>query len=475
MVLTFVLLLLFILQIVLFPKYYEYVKTREITGAASAIEESWGKGDAQEVTTKLAKSLKMYIEIASPSNPLISFQANEIGGSLDFIKLGISELKDSVVKSENGYIFKRYTDTVTGNSALLYGTYIGSKSHVDAYIFVYSNLQPLGTTTQILQSQFMMITLFVLFVSLVLAVFSSAHISKPIIRINNSAKKLPQGIFDATVGKDEYEEVQQLAQTLKEAAGEIAKTDNLRKELMANISHDLRTPLTMIKAYAEMIRDLSGENPEKRAKHLCVIIEETDRLSALVSDIMDLSKLESGNEALNINCIDFSAHLNGIISRFSILVERDGYDITVEAEQGIVICADITKLEQVVYNLVNNAVNYTGDDKKITVKLFRKGGFARFEVHDTGEGIDAENLPYIWERYYKVKSADGNHKRAKVGTGLGLSIVKNILEQHGFAYGAESEVGKGSVFWFEMPLESSAETKPAKPLARFSKKNNLPS
>ncbi|MGN1109010.1 MAG: sensor histidine kinase, partial [Oscillospiraceae bacterium] len=246
--------------------------------------------------------------------------------------------------------------------------------------------------------------------------------------------------------------IKQLASTLEDASKEIAKSDDLRRELMANISHDLRTPLTMIKAYAEMIRDLSGDNPEKRERHLKVIIDETDRLSSLVNDILDLSKLQAGVTEMNMSVFNISEELSGVISRFDILRDNDGIIIKLEAEDGIVISADITKLEQVIFNLINNAVTYTGDDNTVVVRLFRKQpGLVRFEVIDHGDGIAPENLPYIWDRYYRVSERNKTHKRAKLGSGIGLSIVKSVLEQHGFAYGADSTVGQGSTFWFEAP------------------------
>ena len=225
---------------------------------------------------------------------------------------------------------------------------------------------------------------------------------------------------------------------------------------MANVSHDLRTPLTMIKAYAEMIRDLSGNDPEKREKHLQVIIDETDRLTLLVSDILNLSKLESGVMPIELMNFDFSEDLKDIISRFSLLDDMKDYQVRLEAEDGIIINADRQKIEQVVYNLVNNAINYIGEDKLVIVRLYRKNpNTARFEVADRGLGIPTEKLPYIWDRYYKIDRSE-NYKRSIKGTGLGLSIVKGILNSHGFLFGCDSVLGQGSVFWFEFEIPGPA-------------------
>ena len=151
------------------------------------------------------------------------------------------------------------------------------------------------------------------------AFYLGSKITYPIIRINTSAKELPHGKFEAKIGERDYAEIKQLAGTLKSASKEIAKSENLQRELMANISHDLRTPLTMIKAYAEMIRDISGDNPDKRERHLKIIIDETDRLSSLVNDILDRSKLQAGVAEMNIESFDLSERLSGVISRFDIL------------------------------------------------------------------------------------------------------------------------------------------------------------
>lgn len=269
-----------------------------------------------------------------------------------------------------------------------------------------------------------------------------------------------------TVRHGEYDEIKTLTENLNTASAEISKTENLRKDLMANVSHDLKTPLTMIKAYAEMIRDLSGDNPEKREKHLRVIIDETDRLTLLVNDILNLSKIESGVAQINRTVFDFSQLLKDIISRFSLLDTTRDYNVTLETEDHIEINADQQKIEQVIYNLVNNAINYMGDDKQVIVRLYRKeNNTARFEVSDHGMGIPAEQITYIWDRYYKVDHSE-NHKRVVKGTGLGLSIVKGVLTGHGFAFGCDSVVEKGSTFWFEFPIYKEPVKVPEKELLK---------
>ena len=197
-----------------------------------------------------------------------------------------------------------------------------------------------------------------------------------------------------------------------------------------------------------MIQEISGDNPEKRAKHTQVIIDESDRLTSLVNDILNLSKIRSGMDSLKISNFNLSEFVHTVLERFDYLTETQGFSIERDIEDELYTEADLEKIEQVVYNLVGNAVNYTGEDKKIVVGLKRTEKGLRFTVTDTGKGIPPEEISTIWDRYYR--SAE-THKRPIKGTGLGLSIVKTILLKHGFDFGVESEVGKGSTFYVVFP------------------------
>lgn len=457
----------YVFLIALFPSFYSWMKTYEIEETFVKIRANWSNESVFEIINQQAAEKKMYIEINFPQTNY-SYTANKLGGSLSLAVLAKSGFIKSINESKNGKIYKNFRDDQENNSVLMMGSYIGSdRYNPEAYVFICNYLEPIGTTVSIFVRQFIIVGIIMMVLTVFMSAFFSAKISEPIIRINNSAKDLPQGKFDAKIEKNDFDEIKQLSSTLTTASKEIAKSDDLRRELMANISHDLRTPLTMIKAYAEMIRDLSGDNPEKRERHLKVIIDETDRLSSLVTDILDLSKLQAGVTELHREAFNFSQRLSSVISRFDIIKENQGICIDLEAEDDIVLFADKTKIEQVVYNLINNAVIYAGDDNKVIVRLYRTGDRKmRFEVEDHGEGISPENLPYIWDRYYKVSERAATHKRAKMGSGIGLSIVKSVLEQHGFAFGAESNVGQGSKFWFEAPEYIAEETVPEEPKAK---------
>ena len=450
--------ILYITLSVITPALYSSIKTSECIDAAQNIknvvsEPQWSAYERESVDrlNRLIRGLAVRHQFDIIVNlPETRYILNEErSGNSDLLIGQINDnIKNRLLESENGTIITN-TEAEEGQSGLILATYAESNNTVRAYIFIYSYAEPIGTTLSIVNSLFFISANVILIGACVISIMISSHIANPLVKISRNAGQLINGNFSMVLKGNEYDEVATLTENLNAASHEIAKTETLRKDLMANVSHDLRTPLTMIKAYAEMIRDLSGDNPEKREKHLEVIIHETDRLTLLVSDILDLSKLESGVSTLECDLFDFSGHLEDLMSRFSLLDDMKDYQVLPEIEPGIMINADRQKLEQVVYNLVNNAINYVGDDREVKVRLFRKGGgVARFEVADKGVGIPEEQIPYIWDRYYKVDRSE-NHKRTIKGTGLGLSIVKGILTNHGFEYGCDSVVGEGSCFWFE--------------------------
>lgn len=316
----------------------------------------------------------------------------------------------------------------------------------EVLLMVNSSLTPVNATVETLRQQLMLITLLLMVLAIALALYLSNKFSRPIIAINDEAKKLAQGSFDAHFKGTDYLEAAELADTLNYAATELSKTDDLRRELMANISHDLRTPLTMIEGFAEMMRDLPSENNAENAQ---VIIDEARYLSTLVCDILDLSRLEAGAQPVDLQPMPLTQMLRGMLKRYERLSGLEGYTLRLEADDEVCVTADELRIQQVVYNLINNAISYTGPDKLVRVRQTTTNAAVRIEVIDSGKGIDAQELPFIWDRYYKADRK--SHRRALVGTGLGLSIVKKVLTAHGANFGVNS-CPDGSTFWFELPL-----------------------
>ena len=315
-----------------------------------------------------------------------------------------------------------------------------------------TNLTPVRAMVKTLQDQTIWTGFILAIIALLMAWMMSRLITKPIVKMNEAAKKLAQGNYDADFSGQGYREINELADTLNYASRELAKTDHLQKELISNISHDLRTPLTMIKGYSEVMRDIPGENTPENIQ---IIIDETSRLSELVNDMLDLSKIQAGTRKPELQYFSLTATVRDTMQRYERLTMQENYRIEFLAEQDVEVCADRGMILQVIYNLINNAINYTGEDKLVSVQQTVDRDRVRISVTDTGEGIAKDQISMIWERYYKV---DKVHRRATVGTGLGLSIVKEILELHHATYGVQSTQGKGATFWFELKLPDRTET-----------------
>lgn len=336
----------------------------------------------------------------------------------------------------------------TGRSADNYFYYVGQMSYDNnRYLVLISRHAMLTEVMRIIRWQFLIITGIVLIIGFFLAWYVASKLSKPISEMSVTAKRWANGDESAVFEPaSNYSEITELADALNYAKEGISKSGTLQRDLLANVSHDLRTPLTMIKAYAEMIKDISGDNKQKRDKHTGVIIEEADRLTMLVNDILNLSKLQSSVDELELKEINLSELTERVIDRFSDFVENRGYKIEDNVAPDLLTVADEKKIEQVIYNLLGNSINYTGEDKTVKVYLTAENDKILLEIIDSGKGISEEKLATIWERYYRFSETN---TRPVKGTGLGLSIVKAILDSHGLKFGVRSKKDCGSNFYVE--------------------------
>ncbi len=467
------LLITWIFQSVFFELVYENVRRRELERTADKLSAVLGEDRLQPTVYDLSMDGLMSIlvyRIDGSQGVRIAYQhaTGEIEKNFTITPEQISKFYGEALSSETGYhtqvVFggqeigrsffqsilplRQNGDALPETVNMVYARVCKDASGVQYLLLLNAPMTPLTSTVETFRHQFTWIFVILLVVTLLIAIPLSKRLTDPITHMNGAAKQLALGNYKADFASKfgSYRETMELAEALNHAAEELSKNDQLQKDLIANISHDLRTPLTMIRGYAEAMRDIPGENTPENIQ---VLIDETEHLSELVSDLLDLSKIQSGVRCPVMEFFDLNEAICEVMGRYGAFTKSQGYTIAFEAEGEAFVFADRSMLLQVVYNLINNAINYTGEDLRVTVTQTLQNGKVRITVTDTGEGIPEDQIPLIWDRYYKV---DKIHRSARIGTGLGLSIVKGVLEVHHAAYGVESTVGQGSDFWFELPL-----------------------
>ena len=454
--------MLWLMQTGLLEVYYERAMEARAEDGVNRIAEAYSEPeeldmyDFIDTLTELSGESDLYFSIraldgsfAISSNDQASAGRMLFGGNT-LVEKAVRTLMESR-ENKISYILDNGNGERNGTSLLVNASLVESKYRKSIFLIAVTPRTPLGPAVSIISAQLRLVTLIALALGALIALFYSKLMAEPVIEITEKAQELSRGNYDVKFDSAGYSEIEDLAKTLTHTAEELAKTDNLQKDLLANISHDLRTPLTMIKSYAELIRDISGENKERRDEHLQVIIEETDRLSDLVGDILAISKLQAGTEELVREPVDIQKTAESILNVYRVLEEQDGFAFDFRTvPQTVWVTGDERKLQQVMSNFISNAVKYSGDDKRIEVAFERSGSEITFSVSDHGPGIAEEDVEMIWNRYQKA-SRRGVRARG-TSTGLGLSIAREILELHAARYGVDNNPGGGSRFWFTLTV-----------------------
>ena len=466
---------LWLLQIVFLQGFYNQMLIRSTKSAAEKIVKNSDSENITEVIDNITRgnSLLVYITDSDGNVLYISDEYKnthkenglkereaEQKGLVEPEQKGMGE---KFKKHNGGYRslpenFESFLDSLKSSGSgvteysndclYVYGAYIDFYG-VDgkAVLYVSTTLNAVGSTVTIIGYQLAIVTAFSLVIGFVLAWFIARRFAKPVSSLSEKAKSLGEDTKKSDFKKGFCSELDELSNTLDETNEKLKKSKSFQHELLANISHDLRTPLTMIKGYAESVSDM-GDDEEQRRADAAIIIREADRLTALVNEILEYPELESDGRTDDFVILDYSKLVNKVADNFESLYKRDGGVIDRNIDENVLVNGNGGRLERAVYNLSDNAVRHTGDCKKIRIELRAVGGKAVLSVIDFGEGIAQEELEAIWDRYYTSRQRGG-----KGVSGLGLAIVKQITTLHGGACFAQSEPGKGSSFIIELKCE----------------------
>ena len=289
-------------------------------------------------------------------------------------------------------------------------------------------------------------TIITVLVSSLLVLISSRHITLPIQQLNKMCIDISNGNFDTQIITSGQDEIEQLATSFNTMAKNLKRHENLRSSFVANVSHELRSPITSIHGFAKGMLDGTIEEKD-RAKYTQVIVDESMRLKKLINELLDLSQIESGEFPLHLSKFDINEHIRRVVIRYIDRMEEKDINLNVSLpEEQCMVFADIDRIDQILVNLIDNALKFTPENGTISVWTSIDEEKVLVGVSDTGCGIPKEDLDNIFERFFK---SDKSHTN-KIGTGLGLSIVKKIIDQHGETILVRSSPNSGTQFIFTL-------------------------
>ena len=444
---------LWLIQTVFMDRFYQSVRSRDISSLSneisSLVTDDWktqlDDGAFQDKMQQLSSNNEASVCFMVNGAPYgVSYMQNDVLFRLireNVLDGYVSEAQKNLSTSMHSIMFEE------GGTPYALVLVKALKSGTDNLtLVIVTDLIPTSSLTRTVTIQLATISTILVILAVLIAYLLSKKFAKPITQLSEVSKNLANSTDSSKFPKPTgIKELDELVQSLETASVELSRTDKLQKDLIANISHDLKTPLTLIGGYAEMMKDIPSEN---NAENLDVIIKETKHLSALVCDLSDLSKLQSGVIQFEDRTYDLTASVKDILDRYSNLL---GETYTLSAwlpDHPIYVTADEVRIGQAISNLINNALKYTGSDKKIYVKLQDDGEKVTFMIKDTGKGIPPDKIGDVWQRYYKIDGSE-KHDRFEVGSGLGLSIVKGVLQRYTADFGVKN-VSDGCIFYFTL-------------------------
>jgi len=294
-------------------------------------------------------------------------------------------------------------------------------------------------------------TLFSAVLAVVLLYWTSRRISKPLSQMSDVSREIASGNYKRRVNVSSRDETGQLALSFNAMADSLERLEDMRRTFVANVSHELRSPLTSMRGYIQGVIDKTFD-PEEQEKYLTIALEETQRLNKLINELLDLSQIESGQFPLNIKVFDINEQIRRLIIAQEEKINAKEIDVEIDFQSNkCMVKADPDRINQVIINLLDNAIKFNRHRGKILIKTWKNRGKVYVKIQDQGIGIPKEEIANIWDRFYQVEKSRSGRER---GTGLGLSIVKKIIEEHHENIWVNSSLDEGSAFIFS--LEASA-------------------
>ena len=481
----FFVLLSIILNNLFLEKFYLISKKIVLEDSYKKIDSLYN-GDSEELSLELERfedSIGVNILILDDSfNTIYSSRQNETNfRSRIFNRNNIHSITVSLIKErvsrilENGQLVEiRYDRRLRSNFVDFYAL-LSNKD----YIFISAPVAAIKESVETSNKFFLFTGIITMLVGGILIFFITTKFTKPILDLNYIAQRMSLLDFSKRYPVKTQDEVGHLGDSINSLSEQLHKSilelksaneklkkdiereqkiDEIRKEFITNVSHELKTPIALIQGYSEGLKVNVNEDEENKNYYCDVIMDEALKMDRLVRQLLDLSQIESGEISLERSDFDISEMADAVIKKNSIILKEKNIDITVEKDENTVVNADYEKIEQVLLNYLSNAVNHTDENKQIKVSIRRIEKKVKVSVFNTGRHIPEASMDKIWSSFYKVDKA---RTRVYGGAGLGLSIVRAIMNAHGGGYGAVNVEGSGNLhggveFWFELESTASA-------------------
>ncbi len=296
--------------------------------------------------------------------------------------------------------------------------------------------------------EIILVSLIAVLISVIAVYYTTTRLTRPFMEINEIVQKYSKGDYNVRIPISSIEEATQLAISFNTMADQLKDLEATRRSFVANVSHELRSPLTSMKGFLEAMQD-GTIGPDEYEKYIGIVLSETKRMAVMVNDLLDLARIESGKTALKLEIFDINELIRRTLITFEARIYEHHMEVDVKfAQEQYYVEADSAQISQVLRNIIDNAVKYSPDDSKLRIATYAMKREIYVSIQDNGQGIPEQDVPHVFDRFYKVEKAHTPSKQG--GTGLGLSIVKRIIDQHNQTITLKSAKGKGSTFTFTL-------------------------
>ncbi len=296
--------------------------------------------------------------------------------------------------------------------------------------------------------EIILVSLIAVLISVIAVYYTTTRLTRPFMEINEIVQKYSKGDYNVRIPISSIEEATQLAISFNTMADQLKDLEATRRSFVANVSHELRSPLTSMKGFLEAMQD-GTIGPDEYEKYIGIVLSETKRMAVMVNDLLDLARIESGKTALKLEIFDINELIRRTLITFEARIYEHHMEVDVKfAQEQYYVEADSAQISQVLRNIIDNAIKYSPDDSKLRIATYAMKREIYVSIQDNGQGIPEQDVPHVFDRFYKVEKAHTPSKQG--GTGLGLSIVKRIIDQHNQTITLKSAKGKGSTFTFTL-------------------------